>query len=84
GYTRSMRAAAEKLAERFSQTYVPPIQVARLYAYANEGNLALQWLERAHAERDFEMVYLGVHPAWDNLRSDPRFQDLLRRMNLPG
>ena len=75
--------AAEKLAERFSQSYVPPTRIARLYTYADEGNAALQWLEKAYVERDFEMVYLDVHPDWENLRSDPRFQDLVRRMNFP-
>jgi eukaryotic-like serine/threonine-protein kinase len=83
GYARSMHLAADTLAERFSQTYVPPTRVARLYAYANESNLAVQWLEKAYAERDFEMVYLGIHPSWDNLRSDPRFQDLLGRVEFP-
>ena len=63
-----MSRAAEKLAERFDQSYVPPIRVARLYAYADEGNAALQWLEKAYEERDFEMVYLDVHPDWENLR----------------
>jgi hypothetical protein len=83
-YAGSMRLAAEKLAERFRQTYVPPTRVARLYAYADERDMALQWLEKAHAERDFEMVYLGAHPDWDGFRSDRRFQDLLQQMKFPN
>jgi serine/threonine protein kinase/tetratricopeptide (TPR) repeat protein len=83
GYPQSMRIAADTLAERFSRTYVPPTRVARLYAYANEGDLAIQWLERGYAERDFEMVYLGIHPSWEHLHSDRRFQDLWRRVKSP-
>jgi hypothetical protein len=52
------------------------------YIYAREKDLALDWLEKAVAERDPNMTYLGL-PTNDSLRSDPRFQDLLRRMNLP-
>jgi TolB-like protein len=84
GYARAMRLGADVLSERFSRTYVPPSRVARLYAYADERDLALQWLEKAYAERDFEMVYLRIHPAWEHLRSAPRFQDLVRRMELPN
>ena len=43
---------------------------------------ALEWLERGFEIRDPNMPYLGL-PIYDPLRSDPRFQDLLRRMNLP-
>jgi hypothetical protein len=45
-------------------------------------NQAIEWLERAHEERSSHMVYFISDPAWDPLRSDPRFQDLLRRMGL--
>jgi eukaryotic-like serine/threonine-protein kinase len=83
GYVRAMRLAADTLGARFGQTYVPPTRVARLYAYAGERDLALQWLEKGYVERDFEMVYLRVQPTWENLRSDPRFQDLVRRMEFP-
>ncbi len=84
GYVASMLRAAEKLAGRFDQSYVAPTRVARLYTYAGEGDVALQWLEKAYEERDFEMVYLDVHPDWENLRSDPRFQALVRQMNFRG
>ena len=39
-------------------------------------------LEKAYQERYGEMIYLNVYPWWDPIRDDPRFQDLLRRMNL--
>ncbi len=48
-----------------------------------ENDQALEWLERAYEARDPQVVFLGW-PAWDSVRDDPRFQDLVRRMNLPG
>jgi hypothetical protein len=44
---------------------------------------ALAWLEKAYEDRTFFMVNLKVEPELDPLRSAPRFQDLLRRMNFP-
>ena len=78
-----MRRAAETLAARSPTTFVPPAHVAKLYIYAGENDRALEWLERAIKGRDPTMVVLSVDPRWDTLRSDPRFQDLLRRMGLP-
>jgi hypothetical protein len=50
---------------------------------AGEKELALEWLEKGFEMRDPNMPYISVPPAFDSLRDDPRFQDLLRRMNLP-
>ncbi len=82
GYAGAMRLAAETLAARSKRTYVQPTQIARLYARAGEKDRALDWLEKAYQERNGQMVYLNVEPTWDSLRDDPRFQSLLRRMNL--
>ncbi len=83
GYAGAMRLAAETLAARSKRTYVQAMQIAKLYAHAGEKDRALDWLEKAYQERESRLVYLGVVPEWDPLRDDPRFQDLLRRMNLP-
>ena len=44
---------------------------------------AFKYLEKGYQERDEGLTYLAVDPLYDPLRSDPRFQNLLRRMNLP-
>jgi len=81
GYPGAMRRAAEVLVERSHKTYVSPESIAELYLQSGEKNLALQWFEKAFEIGDPNMLYLGL-PFYDSLRSDPRFQDLLRRMNL--
>jgi serine/threonine-protein kinase len=84
GYQGAMRAAAEAVAARSHQMYVDPHLIAELYACAGDRDEALRWLERAYDEHCIPMVYLGVHPAWDGLRDDSRFQSLVRRMKLPS
>jgi tetratricopeptide (TPR) repeat protein len=57
--------------------------VATLYAASGEQGKALDLLERAYAQHDSKSLELKVDPRMDNLRSSPRFQALLRRMNFP-
>jgi len=83
GYRSAMRRAAELLAARGRMSYTLPADVAMLYAMAGEKVQALDWLEKAFEARDPNMPYLNLYPEFETLRSDPRFQDLLRRMNLP-
>jgi hypothetical protein len=42
----------------------------------------LGWLEKDYLVRDSHLEFIGVEPSWDPLRSDPRFADQLRRLNL--
>jgi tetratricopeptide (TPR) repeat protein len=73
----------EKLEDRATRERVSPTVMA--YVHASLGNLdqAFEWLETAYAERDYELVKLKMGVQFDPLRSDPRFQDLLQRMNFP-
>jgi len=82
GYSGAMRLAAETLSKRSGLTYVQPTQVARLYAHAGDKDHALAWLEKAYEERLPAMIHLDVDPDWSSLRSEPRFLDLVRRLNL--
>ena len=43
----------------------------------------LDWLEKAYSEHEAYMPFLNVHPAFDPLRADSRFEDLIRRMRFP-
>lgn len=65
------------------QRYVPPYNIALVYHGLGNSDETLRLLERAYEERDVRMVFLGVEPKWDTLRSDARFIKLMKRMNLP-
>jgi len=81
GYTEAMRRAAEALAARANPAYA--MRIATLYTFADEKERALDWLEKAYEERLQNMIYLRVYPKWDPLRENSRYQELLRKMNLP-
>jgi len=61
---------------------VPPVGFASIYAQLGENDQALEWLEKAFAAQETGLTSLKVNPIYDPLRDDPRFHELLRRMNL--
>ena len=77
------RKRLEKLRRRAERSYVSPVSVALVHVGMGEKDRALDSLEKAYERRDPWMTLLKVFPRLDPLRSDPRFQDLLRRMNFP-
>jgi len=83
GYSGALSSVAELLIERSRTTFVTPWQIGTLYTRAGKKDKALEWLEKAFEARDGNLIYLSVDPIFDYLRDDPRFQDLLRKMNLP-
>jgi serine/threonine-protein kinase len=58
-------------------------RLAMIYGALGERDLGMAHLERAYARRSEGLLWLKVNPAFDGLRSDPRFSDLLRRIGLP-
>jgi tetratricopeptide (TPR) repeat protein len=78
----ALRLLRELLQEE-KRSYVSPLVVASIYVGLGQRDDAIEWLGRAYEKRDGDMVALKVSPRWDPLRSDPRFQGLLRRMNFP-
>jgi tetratricopeptide (TPR) repeat protein len=61
-----------------------PVTAAKYYAQLGDKDEAFAWLEKAYEKRDPKLFPLKVHPCWDPLRDDPRFEELLRRMNFPA
>jgi len=73
----------DQLQEASKQRYVDGCFLAQICAALNQTEEALRWLEMAYGQRASYIAYIKLDPWFDNLRSDPRFQDLLRRMNFP-
>jgi adenylate cyclase len=73
----------EQVEKLSKQQYVTPYFRARVYAALGEQDESLNWLETAYRERASIMAFLKIDPQFDKLRSAPRFQELLRRMNFP-
>jgi DNA-binding winged helix-turn-helix (wHTH) protein/Flp pilus assembly protein TadD len=83
GRRAEARQVIEELEELAERRYVSPYDVAAAYAGMGAKEQALVWLERAYEDRSgWLALWLKVDPKFDDLRSDPRFQDLLRRVGL--
>ena len=66
-----------------TKEHVSAAELAALYVGLGDNEGALALLERAYRERDYQMQYLKVEAHYDPLRSNARFQDLVRRLGLP-
>ena len=62
---------------------VMAFQVAQVYAFRGQSDLAFQWLERAYAQRDAGMTFLKGDPLLKSLKRDPRYAAFLAKMRLP-
>ena len=69
--------------EQSKKEFVWPSNIAFIYIGLGEKDKAFEWLEKTYEQREAFLDLLKVEPMYDSLRSDPRFQDLLERMNFP-
>jgi len=81
GETEQARKILKQLQK--SKEYVSPAELAILYAALDEHEQAFAALEKAYTIHDLQLQTLAVDAAYDPLRSDPRFQDLLQHIGLP-
>jgi TolB-like protein/Tfp pilus assembly protein PilF len=76
--------AREILARALESAETSRVVLSVVYALLGEKDKAFECLEQAYVERDSIIIFSRTFPTFDPLRSDPRFQDLLRRMKFPG
>lgn len=83
---KGQRDKAEEIVSELTETprgrYVSPYFMVEILAGLNRVDEAFQWLERCYTDRAPHMIFLNVEPKLDTLKSDPRFDNLLRRLNL--
>jgi TolB-like protein/Flp pilus assembly protein TadD/DNA-binding XRE family transcriptional regulator len=82
GRSAEARVIFDELRARAQNTYVPAYDLALVCVGLGATDEAFEWLDRAYEERCGWLTYLKVEPRMDALRSDPRFNDLLRRLRL--
>ena len=81
GKLAEAHTALDELLKSSNERYVPPYSIALICNALGEREKTLDYLEKAFAEKDVRMVWLKVEPKWNNLRNEPRFIELMRRMN---
>ena len=72
-----------KLQAAAAKRYIPPSYFALVWMGLGDNKQALTWLDRGYKDRSEHMLYLGLEPLVDPLRSDPRFALLLKNVGLP-
>jgi len=83
GRTREAEKILLKMRALSPKLWVSPCDLAAIYIGLGENSKALGYLKEAYVERDSGLNSLQVDPIFDPLRSDPRFQDLIRGMAFP-
>jgi tetratricopeptide (TPR) repeat protein len=81
GHLAEADVALHELIAKFAATDASSI--AMTYAYRNEKELALRWLEKAHVQKDAGLLEMLGEPLLKNISAEPRFRAVLRAMNLP-
>jgi len=81
------RKDAERIIQDFktlsSKVSVDPLWIAAIYSGLQDKEHAFESLEMSYQQHSANLAFLKPDPFWHNLRSDPRYADLLRRMGLP-
>ena len=81
------RDKAEEMISRFREIsktqYIPSCRIAAIYGELGERDKAFEELRKAFELRDWELYRLNADPYWRPLRDDPRFKEVLKRLNLP-
>jgi len=83
GKKREAIQLLDNLTKLAAQKYVAPCFFAGIHIGLGENDRAIECLEKSFEENSHWLIYLHIDPSMDALRSDPRFQDLLRRIGLP-
>jgi len=82
-YKGAMRLLAKSMVELEKKFYIQPVWIARLFAYGDEKEPTLVWLEKAYEQRDLLMTNLNTSSDWEILHYEERFKKLVSRMNFP-
>jgi len=83
GYAETLNLEADTLMAQSKKKYVAPGDLAIIYIHAGNKEKTLDCLEQAYDIRDPNIPFTGIRPIYGLLRDEPRYQELLRKLNLP-
>jgi serine/threonine protein kinase/tetratricopeptide (TPR) repeat protein len=83
GYWQKNLEETLKQLQAAEAQYLPALDVADAYARVGNNEKTLEWLEKSYAQRDGNLTLVKSYPEFKDIRKDPRFRDLLRRIGLP-
>jgi adenylate cyclase len=83
GYAGTMNLLADTLFAQSKTKWINPAIIAWMYSYAGNKDRALDCLELAYEMRDVQVIYSGSEPLFAILHDEPRFQEIMRKLNLP-
>jgi TolB-like protein/Tfp pilus assembly protein PilF len=83
GNSREAQTLLQEALDRSKEEHVPAHAVSLTYVHLNDKDRAFDWLNNVIENRYWSAAALKVHPFWDPLRKDPRFDEVLKRMNFP-
>jgi TolB-like protein/DNA-binding winged helix-turn-helix (wHTH) protein/tetratricopeptide (TPR) repeat protein len=83
GYRAWLNAKLSDLKKRSEKESTSPFEYAELYTALGNHDMAMQYLETAYQGHTASLLELQLNPAYDDLHSDPRYQELIRRIGLP-
>jgi tetratricopeptide (TPR) repeat protein len=84
GQPEEARRILDELGARSKEAYDGPADIALVHAGLDEKDKMFEWLERAYQDRGGSLLFTLIDPLLADMRSDPRFADLLRRVGLPA
>ncbi len=83
GYQNEALAIVKELEEKYPKHQADGIDIAGIYTGLGNKGQAFEWIEKQFQKRSSQLTAVKTEPVFEHLRSDPRYRDLLRRMNLP-
>jgi hypothetical protein len=83
GRSEDAQRVLSRLTQLSEQQYATPVGIAALHLALGEKEQALVWLEKAYQAHDSDLTGIATDPRLRSLKSDPRFQDLLKRVGPP-
>jgi serine/threonine protein kinase/Tfp pilus assembly protein PilF len=83
GYAGVLQSAVDGLKQVSAQRYVSSYSMAEMYARLGQKDQALAALQHAHKQREPGITYMSVEPAFEDLRSDQRFQEIVSLLAMP-